>query len=121
MNVALVERVDGRSYLLCDSTAEPLRAEADVMDLIAAGWEHDVTRAVIGEQALTDEFFQLRTGLAGIALQKLVNYRFRTAIIVPDEAAVRGRAKEMVAELNKGRDFRVFARISDAGASLDAE
>jgi len=121
MKITLVEKLDGISYLLCDSAAEPLQAEEDVMDLIAAGWEHGVSRAIIGEAAMSDEFFRLRSGLAGLALQKLVNYGMRTAAIIPDEAAIQGRAKEMMAELNKGRDFRVFPRLADAEAWLAEE
>jgi len=121
MKITLVKRTDGISYLLCDSAAEPLRSEEDVMDLIAASWEHGVNRAIIGEEALTDEFFRLRTGLAGLMLQKLVNYRLRTAAIITKEETIQGRAKEMMAELNKGSDFRVFARLADAEAWLADE
>lgn len=121
MKIALAERTDGARYLLCDSAAEPLRTEEDVMELIAASWEHDVYRVIIGEEALSDEFFRLRSGLAGFALQKLVNYRIRTAAIIPNEEAIQGRAKEMLSELNQGTDFRVFARMADAEAWLAGE
>ncbi len=109
------------AYLMSESAQAPLRSEADVMDVIAAAWEHEVSKVMLQEQALSDEFFQLRTGLAGYALQKFVNYRIRTAAVISDEAAIQGRAREMVAELNKGRDFRVFASMDEAEAWLLAD
>ena len=121
MRVVLIERAGSGAYLMSDSAEGQLRAEADVMDLIAAAWEHEVPKVMLQEQALSDEFFQLRTGLAGFALQKFVNYQIRTAAVISDEAAIQGRAREMVAELNKGRDFRVFASMDEAEAWLLAD
>jgi hypothetical protein len=123
MRFALVERegAGAGSYVMSDSAQEPLRTEEDVMDVIAAAWEHGVNKVMLQEQALSDEFFQLRTGLAGLALQKFVNYQIRTAAVISNEAAIQGRAREMVTELNKGRDFRVFASMADAEAWLLAD
>jgi hypothetical protein len=47
-------------------------------------------------------------------LQKLVNYRIATAAVVPDDRVVLGKAKEMLAELKFGNDFRVFNDAEDA-------
>lgn len=121
MKVILIEREGSGAYLVNDPEQGQLRTEADVMDLIAAAWEHGVTKLMLQEEALSDEFFDLRSGVAGIALQKFVNYQMRTAAVIPKEAAIRGRAKEMVTELNKGSNFRVFPAKSEAEAWLLAD
>jgi PadR family transcriptional regulator, regulatory protein AphA len=121
MRVVLVEHEGSGAYLKSDSAQGSLRTEEDVMDLIAAAWEHGVTKLMLEEEALSDEFFQLRSGVAGVALQKFVNYQIRTAAVISNEAAIRGRAKEMVTELNKGGIFRVFPSMAEAEAWLLAD
>lgn len=108
MPIRLIEK-DGTKFVALDASASPLREEKDAMDVIAACWEHGVSRVLLPADALSDDFFRLRTGLAGQVLQKLTNYRIKTAIVVTDERAVQGKAKEMLAELNKGSEFRAFA------------
>lgn len=51
----------------------------DVSEAVAAGLGRGL---IISEGNLSPDFFDLRTGLAGELIQKLVNYRVRTAIIV---------------------------------------
>lgn len=63
---------------------------------------------------LSEDFFKLGTGLAGSVLQKFVYYQVKVAAIVPSDRHIGGRAKEMIAESNKGYDFKVFADISEA-------
>lgn len=54
----------------------------DVLDLaISARYETGADRLVLEKSAFCDDFFVLRTGLAGEALQKLINYHFKLAII----------------------------------------
>jgi predicted metal-dependent hydrolase len=43
--------------------------------------------SVLREEDVAPEFFDLRTGLAGGAMQKFVNYRVRVAIVVPSSRA----------------------------------
>ncbi|CAK4869389.1 unnamed protein product [Aphanomyces euteiches] len=69
---------------------------------------------MLHEEALTEEFFKLKTGLAGKVLQKLVNYHIKTAAVITKEQTIKGRAKEMLAESNKGHDFRAFASVAEA-------
>ena len=70
-----------------------IAAEGDVLEAVAlcAGG----AGLLIDESDLSPGFFDLRTGLAGAVMQKLVNYRVRAAIVVPDP----GRHGDRVAEL----------------------
>ncbi|WP_054975647.1 DUF4180 domain-containing protein [Paenibacillus sp. A3] len=98
----------------CASAEAPLRTGQDTLDLIAACIEHDTNLLVVHAETLSDDFFNLRTGLAGEMLQKFVNYRLKTAIIITNELIVKGKFKELLAEANKGNDFRVFGSAGEA-------
>ncbi len=51
------------------------------MDLIGEARSHHATLAILPVDLLDPAFFQLRTGLAGEALQKFVNYRLKLVIL----------------------------------------
>src|SRR5262249_31486711 len=53
---------------------------------------------VLSESDLGLDFFDLRTGLAGELIQKLVNYRVRVAIVVPKPDAHGERFAELAHE-----------------------
>ncbi len=59
----------------------PIDGEAAITPLITAAWEHDTTWIVVGAEALSEAFFELRTGVAGAIVQRLVNYRLHLAIL----------------------------------------
>ncbi len=60
----------------------------------------------------------IRTGLAGTALQKFINYRITAAAIINRDQADKGRFRELLAELSQGNAFRMFALEADAEAWL---
>ncbi len=113
MNYEFVEK-DGAVYVACLGGEAQLRTEGDASNLIGACFERGASRLLLHADALSEDFFRLRTGLAGAVLQKLVNYRIATAAVVPDERVVLGKAKDMLAELKFGNDFRVFADQEEA-------
>ncbi|MCD1258388.1 DUF4180 domain-containing protein [Paenibacillus athensensis] len=102
------KQYQGAAYIVYTPEAAPLATEQDVLDLIAVCMETDVWRVLLPAEALADDFFKLRTGLAGYMLQKFANYRVRGALVITDESKLKGKMKELVAELNRGGEFRVF-------------
>jgi hypothetical protein len=70
--------------------------------------------------ALPPAFFELRTGVAGELVQKLVNYGIRMAAVVPDLESRPERFREFALEANRGRVFRFFATRPEAVAWLEA-
>ena len=70
---------------------ERLSTEQDALDLIGELWDNDRKRMLIHREALHDDFFNLRTGLAGAAMLKWSNYRIATALVLPPEIASEGR------------------------------
>jgi PadR family transcriptional regulator AphA len=103
-----------QKYIDVTSTELCVQREGDIMDLIAACGENNTSRLLLHDKALPDGFFDLKTGLAGQVLQKLINYHVKTALIISNEQRIQGRFKELLIESNRGNDFRVFTNISDA-------
>lgn len=98
----------GTTYLEYADAEAPIGKEQDALDLVGACMEQDTYRLMLRGEALSEEFFKLRNGLAGAVLQKFVNYRIKVAVVLADPAQVKGKAKELLVESNKGNDFRVF-------------
>ncbi|MFR1906061.1 MAG: DUF4180 domain-containing protein [Clostridium neonatale] len=61
-----------------------------------------------------EDFFNIKTRLAGMALQKFINYHVKVAVIIEDEEVYNYRFKEMIMEANKGNNFRTFKNIAEA-------
>lgn len=93
--------------------AEPLRAVVTCL-------EADARALLFDAGALPAAFFDLRTGVAGELVQKLVNYGLRMAAVVPDVAAQPPRFQEFAREANRGPRFRFFATRAEAVAWLEA-
>jgi PadR family transcriptional regulator AphA len=113
MQVQVIEKAKGR-YIQCISAKTPLSSEQDAVELLAICGENDTNHLIINAEALSDDFFKLRTGVAGQMLQKFINYHVQIAVMITNESMITGKFKEMVAESNKRNDFRVFTNISDA-------
>ena len=69
--------------------------------------------------ALAPAFFDLRTGVAGEVVQRLVNYGLRMAAVVPDPAAHGERFAEFAREASRGGPFRFCADRDTALAWLN--
>lgn len=113
MNCSVIA-VGDKKYIECRSSEIHLKSEQDALDLIAVCLENDNYLLILNGEVLSEDFFKLSTGVAGAMLQKLVNYQVKTAVIISDELANRGRFREMVLESNKGSHFRFFSTKEEA-------
>lgn len=113
MNYAVIEK-NGRKYIECASAETPIRNEQNALDLIAACFENNINLLMLHVEALADDFFKLRTGLAGNILQKFINYHIKVSVVVTDNQKVKGKFKEFSNESNKGNSFRVFDSKNEA-------
>jgi hypothetical protein len=84
MNCEFIEK-ERQGYILCRNPDQPLRTEQDVLDLVSACMEHNNYKLLLHEEALSAEFYNLRTGLAGTALQKFINYHIKAAAVIRTE------------------------------------
>jgi len=81
--------------------------EKDVVDLIGMCAEFNADRIMLHGETLSNRFFDLKSGQAGMMLQKLVNYQVKTAAVFSRDQ-IRGKFGEFVVETNRGYHFRVF-------------
>jgi PadR family transcriptional regulator, regulatory protein AphA len=96
------------TYLECLPGEKRLASEREALDLVAACGENGTDRLMLHAANLTDDFYQLNTGLAGALLLKFSTYRIRVAAILTPALVNQGRFREMVLETNRGNQFRVF-------------
>lgn len=113
MNYNIIEK-GVKKYIALESSDMPLQSEQDALDIISLSWEHEINMLLIHGEALSEDFFSLKTGVAGRMLQKFINYNIKVAAIIPSKIADTGRFGEMVLETNKGNAFRVFTAREEA-------
>ena len=113
LHYQVITRED-QKYIDYSSPDHKLSTEQDILDLVGICMEHDTYKVLLHEAALSGDFYNLRTGLAGTALQKFMNYRIKAAAVTGSAQAGKGRFKELLSELNRGNDFRVFSLQADA-------
>lgn len=110
------------SYLECLPGGGQIASERDAVDMVGACGEHQARRLLLYGENLAEDFFNLRTGLAGAVLLKLSMYRIKTAAVLTTEQVNHGRFKDMVLEANRGnRLFHVFYDRETAEAWLVEE
>lgn len=117
MNYKIVEN-GTKKYIELISSPTPLSTEQDAVDLVALCREHDLDFLMLHGEALSEDFFNLRTGVAGRMMQKFINYGVKTAVVIPDTSVNKGRFKEMVTESNRSNQFGVFESREDAESWL---
>lgn len=88
----------------CAAEGPPLRTARDGLDLMEQAIEHRARMIVIPVSRLDDDFFRLRTGIAGELLQKFVNYRWRLAIVgdISRYVSASTPLRDFVRESNRG-------------------
>ncbi|MEL1135444.1 DUF4180 domain-containing protein [Desulfitobacterium sp. THU1] len=117
MNYQVISRND-KKYLEIISNTTPLRSESDALELVALCGENDTNLLMIHYAALSEDFFELKTKVAGDILQKLMNYRIKAVAIIPSEIIQKGRFRELALEMNKGQHFRMVNSKDEAEAWL---
>ena len=99
--------INGVTVLECSPDGALVDGDRAAMDLIAEAMGHDAELVALPVERLPDEFFSLRSGLAGIVAQKFVNYRMRLAVVGDVTAHVeRSTAlRDFVRETNRGNQL----------------
>jgi len=75
---------------------------------------HRVRLVLLHSDNLADDFFDLRSGMAGIVLQKFRTYRRQVAIVLSPTRELNDRFRELIAEENQGPYVRFFAELGTA-------
>ena len=96
-----------------------IRSMADIADVISRGLERGAL--LLEESNLCQEFFDLRSGLAGELFQKSVNYQIPLAIVISDAKKHGDRFNELMHEHRRHPFVRFFPSKAEARAWLEAK
>jgi len=109
--------------LVLDPTGPLLRSEDDARDVIQETFGTGIELAVVPVGRLDPDFFVLRTGVAGVFVQKLVQYRLRLAVVgdISAQVAASDAVRDWVREVNRGRDILFVPDMAALEARLSAE
>ena len=100
-----VREIEGQRVLVCASEGGPVLTDRDASDLVQLGFDHQAHWLAIPVERLGPDFFNLSTRIAGEVTQKLVNYRFKLAVVGDVSGFVAGSnaLRDFVVESNRGQ------------------
>lgn len=106
-----LREVAGVRVLVCASVGPPV----DAVDLIGEALGQGAELVAVPVARLAPGFLDLKTGIAGEALQKFVNYRRRIAIVgdVSEAVADSTALRDFVRESNRGRHVWFVADLAE--------
>ncbi|NUR89302.1 MAG: DUF4180 domain-containing protein [Nonomuraea sp.] len=102
-------------YFVCEPYGPPLRTEQDAADLVGEAIGHGANAVAIPVERLHQDFFRLRTGVAGAIVGKLAVYRLGVAIVgdVSEHVAASDSFRDWVREADRSTHLRFVADLSD--------
>lgn len=112
MTFRIIEKSNQR-YILLGPAGKPIQTEQEAIQLFTVCLENNTNLLLIHGERLSDDFLRLRTGIAGIALQKFATYGIKAAAII-DEKRTKGKFREFLNESNRGHVFRSFNNFDEA-------
>ncbi|WP_175408811.1 DUF4180 domain-containing protein [Streptomyces sp. TRM64462] len=100
-----LETINDVPVLLCPPEGDPIRGEADALDLIGDAGYQGAQWVVIPAERLDESFFHLHTRVAGDIIQKFANYRLGVAITgdISRHTESSPALRDFVRECNRGR------------------
>ncbi|MNJ44814.1 DUF4180 domain-containing protein [Paenibacillus bouchesdurhonensis] len=105
MNIRIINK-DGIEIALVTSNEVLITDVQSALDLIATvSYEAGSNRIILNKSAICEEFFDLRTRLAGEILQKFINYQTKIAIVGNFSIYQSKSLKDFIYESNNGRDL----------------
>lgn len=91
--------------------------------MMTVNYETGCRCIVVQKQAIAEDFFDLRTRIAGDVLQKFINYHFKLAIVGDFSGYTSKSLRDFMRESNAGRDIffvptkeEAIARLAQASA-----
>jgi len=107
--------IDGTPVLVMPDDGPPLSTVGAATEVIGDAAWGEARIVVIPAARLTDDFFELKTGLAGEVTQKFVNYRLHLVIVgdIQDLVDESVSLRAWVAESNRGRQLWFVPTFDD--------
>jgi hypothetical protein len=117
-----VRNIAGQPVHVCAEAGPSLAEDYELSGLIGELFASGAKVVAIPLSRLGPDFLRLGTGVAGQVLQKLVNYRFRVAVVGDVSAAVAQSAplRDFVRESNRGTSVWFVDDLAALEAKLAA-
>ncbi len=106
--------VDELPVLELTGAGAVIGSERDALDLLALCREHQAQGILASTSLFHDDFFRLKSGIAGAILQKLAHYQVRLALVRQPEQKIKGKFLEFVNESNNGSYFAILDSRDEA-------
>jgi hypothetical protein len=112
--------VHGVCIFACAPEGKKLRGDRDAVALIEEAIRHDADLILIPVERLADDFFRLRTRVAGEIIQKFVAYRRRIAIAgdISQYLEESSALRDFVYESNRGEQVWFVANPEELERKL---
>jgi hypothetical protein len=105
MNITKIETSVGNIAIVKGSQII-IQDVQSALDLVATvQYETDSNRIIVHKSLFSEQFFDLKTRLAGEVLQKFINYYMKVAIIGDFSVYSSQSLKDFIYECNKGNDI----------------
>jgi hypothetical protein len=111
-----VQAMSGLRVLVCDPAGSTLH----VNDVISEAWSVEADLIALPLSRLSQDFLDLKTGVAGEMIQKFVNYQLRLALVgdVAAAAAKSGALRDFIYESNRGQAVWFVETLDDLAVKL---
>lgn len=86
-----------------DILIKDVQSALDLM--VSVKYESGCSRIILNKSSICEDFFNLKTRLAGEILQKFINYHVRLAIVGDFSVYTSKSLKDFIYESNKGHDI----------------
>lgn len=105
MNVTTIKE-NNVEIAIVGSSEILIRDVQSALDLMATvNYEAGCNRMILDKSAICEDFFHLRTQLAGDVLQKFTTYQMKIAIVGDFSVYSSKSLKDFIYECNKGKDI----------------
>ena len=114
MEINIVEKDDVRIAIV-EGEESAIRDSETALELIAnVFYEHECSRIVIYKSTISEDFFNLSTGVAGDIAQKFTNYRCHVTIVGDYSKYTSASLQAFIYECNRGNVLYFTDSIAEA-------
>ncbi|WP_079911278.1 DUF4180 domain-containing protein [Paenibacillus sp. 32352] len=114
MNIVIDQRGDSKVAVI-ESSDIVIGDVQDALDLMATvNYTEECHKILLNKVNITEDFFELRTKLAGEILQKYTNYQVKLAVVGDFEGYNSKSLRDFIYECNHGKQF-FFVKNNEAG------
>jgi hypothetical protein len=116
---AHIDQKGDSKIAVIESIESVINTTPDALDLMASvRYTYDCDKMILRKENLSEDFFELKTGLAGDILQKYTNYQFKIAIVGEFGVYQSKSLNDFIYECNNGTHIFFLPDEKSACAAL---